>query len=106
MSQDHTLARGGEAWITHVLAADAQWLLSYNPRPHAKELAQSGPEYCSSAYDDTSCQYLCVSLLYSPANSTEYSVIMWEKNLSENAYVYMYDWVTLLYSGNYHSLVT
>ena len=30
---------------------------------------------------------------------------MWEKNLRENGYVYMYDWVTLLYSRNDHNLV-
>ena len=30
---------------------------------------------------------------------------MWEKNLKENGDVYMYDWVTLLYNRNYHSLV-
>ena len=30
---------------------------------------------------------------------------MWEKILRENGYVYMYDWVTLLYGRNYHNLV-
>ena len=30
---------------------------------------------------------------------------MWEKNLTENEYVYMYDWVTWLYSRNYQSHV-
>ena len=30
---------------------------------------------------------------------------MWENNLRENGYVYTYDWVTLLYSRNYHNLV-
>ena len=30
---------------------------------------------------------------------------MWEKNLKENGYVYMYDRITLLYSRNYHNLV-
>ena len=31
---------------------------------------------------------------------------MWEKNLSKNGYMHMYDWVTLLYSRNYHNLVS
>ena len=30
---------------------------------------------------------------------------MWEKNLKEKGYVYMYNWTTLLHSWNYHNLV-
>ena len=30
---------------------------------------------------------------------------MWQKNMKENGYEYMYDGVTLLYSRNDHSLV-
>ena len=30
---------------------------------------------------------------------------MGEKNLRENGYVYLYDWVTLVYSRNYCSLI-
>ena len=45
-------------------------------------------------------------LLYSTENSTQYSeTIYMGKESEENEYVYMYDWVTLLYTRNYHSLV-
>ena len=38
-------------------------------------------------------------LLYSTVNCTQYSVmIKWEKNLKKSGYMYMYNWVTLLYS--------
>ena len=30
---------------------------------------------------------------------------MWEKNMKENGCVYMYNWIALLYSKNYHKLV-
>ena len=30
---------------------------------------------------------------------------MWEKNLKKNGYVYMYNYITLLYSRNYHNIV-
>lgn len=30
---------------------------------------------------------------------------MWEKNLEENGYVCMYDWINLLYSKSYHNLI-
>ena len=30
---------------------------------------------------------------------------IWEKNLKENGCVYMYNWITLLYSRNYHNTV-
>ena len=30
---------------------------------------------------------------------------MWEKNLKENACVYMDNWITLLYSRNYPNIV-
>ena len=30
---------------------------------------------------------------------------IWEKNLKGNGYVYMYDWIPLLYSRNYHNIV-
>ena len=39
-------------------------------------------------------------LLYSTRNSPQYSVITCVGKESENGYVYMYDWVTLLYSRN------
>lgn len=43
-------------------------------------------------------------LMYSIENSTQYSVIIYgEKNVRENGYVYMYEWITLLYSRNYQS---
>ena len=44
--------------------------------------------------------------LYSTENSTQYSVIIYMgKNLKENGYVYMYNWIILLYSRNYHNIV-
>lgn len=30
---------------------------------------------------------------------------MWEKNLEKNGYVYMCNWLTLLYKRNYHNIV-
>jgi len=30
---------------------------------------------------------------------------VWEKNVKENGCVYMYNWITLLYSRNYHNIV-
>ena len=39
----------------HLLAADSQWPRSYNPRPHAKELAWSGASTLLITYDDTAC---------------------------------------------------
>ena len=46
-------------------------------------------------------------LLFSTENSTQHSMaIYWEKNLRENGYVYMYDWIILLYSRNCHNLVS
>ena len=46
-------------------------------------------------------------LLYSPENSTRYSVIIYIVKRSEREWlcVYMYNWITLLYSRNYHNLV-
>ena len=29
---------------------------------------------------------------------------MWEKNLKEEGCVYMYNWITLFYSRNYHNI--
>ena len=40
-------------------------------------------------------------LLYSIGNFTKYSVItIWEKNLERNGYMYMYNWIILLYTWN------
>ena len=45
-------------------------------------------------------------LLYSLGNFTKYSVItMWEKKLERNGYMYMYNWIILLYTWNYHNIV-
>ena len=30
---------------------------------------------------------------------------MWEKDLKENGWVYMYNWITSLYSRNYHNII-
>ena len=30
---------------------------------------------------------------------------MWEKNLKKNGYVYMYNWIILLNSRNFHNIV-
>ena len=44
--------------------------------------------------------------LYGTENSTQYSVIIYVgKNLKGNGCVYMYNWITLLYSRIYHNLV-
>ena len=43
---------------------------------------------------------------FSTENSSWYPAIIYMgKNLRENGYANMYDWVTLLYSRNYHNLV-
>ena len=44
------------------------------------------------------------ALLYRTDNSTQYSLVIYVGK-NQNAYMYMYDWVTQLYSRNYHSLV-
>ena len=45
-------------------------------------------------------------LLYSIGNSTQNSVIIYMgKNMKKNWCVYMYNWVTLLYSRNYYNTV-
>ena len=45
-------------------------------------------------------------LLLGTETSTQYSVIStWWKNLNENGYTYMYNWILLLYSRSYHNLV-
>ena len=44
--------------------------------------------------------------LYSTENSTQYSVIIYVgKDLRENEYAYVHEWVTLMYSRSYHNLV-
>ena len=53
-----------------------------------------------SIWNDWSTDLLC-----SVGNSTHYSVIIYLGKESENGYMYMYDWVTLLCSRNYHNLV-
>lgn len=38
-------------------------------------------------------------LLYNTGNSTQYSVEpIWEENLKTNGYMYIYNWITLLYN--------
>ena len=45
-------------------------------------------------------------LLHSTGKSTQYSVIIYMgKNLKKNGGVYLYNWMTLLWSRNYHNIV-
>ena len=45
-------------------------------------------------------------LLYSTGNSTQYSVMVYVGEESEKEWcVYIYNWITLLYSRNYHNMV-
>ena len=59
----------------------------------------------SGAWDEHSGPYYKTDnpqdLLYSAGNSTQYSVTTtWEKNLKRDAYMYMCNWTTLLYTWN------
>ena len=63
----------------------------------------SGTGICTPRYTEP---WTNRDLLYSAENSTEYTVIIYVGKESENGYVCMYDWLTLKYGRNYHSLVT
>ena len=44
-------------------------------------------------------------LLYSTGNYIQYSVANHNEKEHEKEYIYMYNYITLLYSRNYHNIV-